>query len=592
MNIEDKAPLTGNYNRTDLRLVVVDMAQSPTPDGNQARTIAAADLFAQLEQGREVIPFEALTSLNWNVAAQPRVYLDLVADLAHITTKNAANGFYFELHARQPQGGGKKLTIDGVPVMISGTGNTLVIARYIGGVLDVHTDASAEAGKPVLLDESVSQTVLEGEYAEVWARFSGADEYVIERDGKPVPEATGAALLIKVAEPTAGAYEVIARNDYGETRSAAKFIKPGEAESVYLVTEPADTSVPAGTGFTLTAAFAGTPPPAIKCVEITNGQPTQTVSHTGTYQGTSLYTRQYQFIATNSYKVPLEVKPAEFAADGVTIIAPAITELQKKTFTAASKVITVTPIKQEQAAPIDFLIDDKLNNATWTNVIGKNNNDVEYRINMGDTLPVSVYPLSVGDRDIDVNMVQIRYAETLTKNASKWVSNQQAYSGSIQPVTDWIINGVGWIQDKNKLTSNTQYFQSDSSLCSSIQLPKISGAYVEAKLNYGGTDNTPILVLDDNPAPEINLIDQNIQIYGYKNTIGIAVDGVNLGLTAPFYDGDLARYEITSDLKLAIKVFSDAQWTTHNVVNYPVPLWLKGLGLSVGSSMVVTSKSL
>jgi hypothetical protein len=188
MNIEDKAPLTGNYNRTDLRLVVVDMAQSPAPDGNQARTIAASELFAQLEQGREVIPFEALTSLAWNVASQPRVYLDLTADLSHIVTKNATNGFYFELHARQPQGGGKKLTIDGVPVMINRTGNTLIIARYIGGVLDVHTDASAEAGKPLLLDESVSQTVLEGEYAEVWARFSGADDYTVERDGKPVPE--------------------------------------------------------------------------------------------------------------------------------------------------------------------------------------------------------------------------------------------------------------------------------------------------------------------------------------------------------------------------------------------------------------------
>jgi len=469
MNIEDKAPLTGNYNRTDLRLVVVDMAQSPAPDGNQARTIAASELFAQLEQGREVIPFEALTSLAWNVVNQPRVYFDLTADLSHIVTKNATNGFYFELHARQPQGGGKKLTIDGVPVMINRTGNTLVIARYIGGVLDVHTDASAEAGKPVLLDESVSQTVLEGEYAEVWARFSGANDYTVERDGKPVPEATGAALLVKVAEQTAGAYEVIARNDFGETRSAAKFIKPGEAESVYVVTEPADASIPAGTEFTLTAAFAGTPPPAVKCVEIVNGQAGQTVGSTGSYKATSLYTKQYQFTAANSYKVPVVVKPAVLGEDGVTVVTPAVTEFQKKTFTAASKIVTVTPIKQEQAAPSVRMDDSTVQSYLQVTLSGSDaSTNYEGSLDVTAANPVIVAlttdgKLVVGDVNLNTGKAGIRKKETLVYNASAWATNQQPFTGTlILPPTNLQYNTatgvISWTKSADTLSPSTQEY--------------------------------------------------------------------------------------------------------------------------------------
>jgi hypothetical protein len=469
MNIEDKAPLTGNYNRTDLRLVVVDMAQSPTPDGNQARTIAASELFAQLEQGREVIPFEALTSLAWNVASQPRVYLDLTADLSHIVTKNTTNGFYFELHARQLQGGGKKLTIDGVPVIINRTGNTLIIARYIGGVLDIHTDASAEAGKPLLLDESVSQTVLEGEYAEVWARFSGADDYTVERDGKPVPEATGAALLVKVAEQTAGAYEVIARNDFGETRSAAKFIKPGEAESVYVVTEPADASVPAGTEFTLMAAFAGTPPPAIKCVEMVNGQAGQTVGNSGSYKATSLYTKQYQFTATNAYKVPVVVKPAVLGEDGVTVVTSAVTEFQKKTFTAVSKIVTVTPIKQEQAAP-SIRMDDSTVQSYLQVTLSGSDASTNYEGSLDVTAANAVIvPLTtdgklvVGDINLNTGKAGIRKKETLVYNASAWATNQQPFTGTlILPPTNLQYNTatgvISWTKSVDTLSPPTQEY--------------------------------------------------------------------------------------------------------------------------------------
>ncbi|WP_342644610.1 hypothetical protein [Mucilaginibacter sp. CSA2-8R] len=475
MNIEDKAPLVGNYNRTDLRLVVVDMAQNPTPDGNQARTIAASDLFAQLEQGREVIPFEALTSLTWNVLSQPRVYLELTADLLHITTKYVVDGYFFELHARQPQGGGKKLTIDGVPVLINRTGNTLILARYIAGVLDMHTDASADAGKPVLLDESVSQTVLDGEYAEVWAKFAGADDYTIERDGKPVPDATGAALLVKVAEQTAGAYEVIARNDYGETRSAAKFIKPGEAESVYLKTQPQPQTLPAGNNFELTAEFGGTPPPAVSCFEVVNGVRGAQVASGSTFTGSALYTKSYQFVGTNSYKVAVVVAPAVVDADGTTVITPAVTELQKKTFTAESAVVTVAPVKQNKAAPV--VVMDDLSVSSTLNVTpasGEGSDLFEGTLDATAPNPVVIglsnFKLMVGDVNLPSGLAGIRYRETLTHNASAWATNTLPFTGSlIAPPTGlvWLAEDpadktkgkASWTKSVDTLNPSTQEYQ-------------------------------------------------------------------------------------------------------------------------------------
>ncbi len=436
MNIEDKAPLTGNYNRTDLRLVVVDMAQSPTPDGNQARTVAASDLFAQLEQGREVIPFEALTSLTWNVVNQPRVYLELTADLAHITTVGAGNGFYFELHARQPQGGGKKLTIDGVPVLINRTGNTLILARYIGGVLDLHTDASAEAGKPVLLDESVSQTVLAGEYAEVWAKFAGANEYTVERDGKPVPDATGAALLVKVSDQTAGAYEVIGKNEYGETRSSAKFIKPGEAEAVYVKTQPQSVTLPAGNEFELTAEFAGTPPPSVACFEVVNGVRGAQVASGSKWKGTALYTKSYQFTGTNTYKVPVVITPAVLGPDGTTIITPAVTELQKKSFTAESAVVIVTPVKQAQAAPNPIeQYDNQLDKIKLGALLaGKTLADYRVKIlNDAVVTPTSLL-VDVGDRDLELGSIEVFYIENDSYKQSPSVFNTKVFTSSLAKI--------------------------------------------------------------------------------------------------------------------------------------------------------------
>ncbi len=477
MNIEDKAPLTGNFNRPDLLLVVVDQSQSPTPDGNQGRTIQASELFNQMEQGREAIPYEVLTSLTWNVIAQPRVYLDLTADLAHIVTKGAGEGLYFQIHVRQPQSGGKKITIDGVPIQINRTGNTMVLAQYIGGVLDIHTDASAEAGKPVLLDESGSQTVLEGEYAEVWAKFAGADEYYIERNGKPVLDATGAAYLVKVTEDTAGGYEVIGKNEYGETRSAAKFIKPGEAEAVYVKTQPQSITLPAGNEFELTAEFGGTPPPSVACFLVVNGVRTTQVATGSKFKGVSIDTAKYQFVGTNSFKVPVIVTPAVLGPDGITVITPAVTELQKKVFTAESDIVTVTPEKQTATPPVvtvddvtvqSFLYTQLIAGTTLSNYKGTLDVSVDEPTLAALTLVtvngIQVVKLLVGDVNLPVGKAGIAYTETKTHYASPFATNNEAFTGSlIAAPTNLVADAnkyqITWTESVDALDTPTQEYR-------------------------------------------------------------------------------------------------------------------------------------
>lgn len=530
---------------------------------------------------RDIIPFVEISGNIWDVADTPRIIIDLETDANAYVTKNTTNGRLFEAYVKQPMKGGQSFYIDDQRVKINRTGNTLVIGRYIGNQLDLHTDANASANKPILISQSKPQTVLAGQIVSIQALFDDGNEFAVYKNTRRVEGSSGSGLTFYADEPAS--YEFEAINEFGKTRSLPIPVKIGEPEAPRIITQPVSSNVAAGGSVLLNPDVTGVPTPDVFLQKQTGVDSDNKPVYTDVVQvPDGGYTLAVEDTATYRYRLTNRV-PNEEAVNSY------------------SDAFTITADKQPQTAP-SVVMDDATEQSTLYHVLasgetlamfeGTLNADSSFPDLKPLTLVDNKVILTVGDIDLAVGKAGIRRKSTKLLNPSPWATNQQAYTGSIQPFTAFVPSPENsWTLDGNKATTNVGLGADGASLPSSIQLPKVAGSALRAVMTYQG-DLCPMIVLDASSSPQTPLADQDFGVYGYQGKAAVVANNSVINDSTPMVNGDMAVLRIDDNLKLMIDIVpASGNITSFGPYNYPDGgLFIKGYSTTGGASMVVTTK--
>jgi len=468
----DAQSLGGDYNRSDLQ--VLGLLGKP----GEEKLVKLYAMNFNPDNMRivdDIKQFAPLEGSLWNVAELPNAVRDLVNPIEYINTEGAVENYIFQLFVRQPVAGFKRLVLDGKEVELADFGDTLIVGRYIAGGLDLHTDPSVQALKPRIIDQSFSQSVLEGTEANIFGKFLNATSYEVLFNDETNVISTLPAARVKVTEgagvpanKTSGVYFVKGKNLYGETLSDAIFITVGEPEAVYVTSSPSGGTYDPNTSVTLEAEFGGTPAPYK--TEVRSGDPAGTSQALKTLPGGTKAV--YTFVATEE-ELPIFFRAYNKIPVTTTVPGqngdPDTTTTEMVEQQADSDVAVVKVQKLAQDPPKNGVVDDTNNTYKWTDATGKVPTDAEYAFNGGAYSDVTTYPLPVGDINLAAGALSVRYKQTTTHSASTAITNALPYEGSlISPPTNLTFTDenpddistavIGWTKSPDTLSPSTQEY--------------------------------------------------------------------------------------------------------------------------------------
>lgn len=363
----------------------------------------------------------------WDFYEAPNAYIALSKDENLKTLNDEVPGFVAVLEAEQMGRGGFTLSINGKDIPVDKMGSTFVAARVKkkGDVAFV-SGAEIADNKPTVLVGPESKTTVVNDSAEL---LVVGDYDRLELLFKKEIISTTPANTIVVGPDTVGGYTYrLYKGD--KIEDATAFIRQAEAEPLTINSQPQNATVDVGSSYTFLPDYSSVPPAKITLYEV-DGSANKKIADVPAsgYAGVISDTKTYRYGAV--YQLPGE--PAE---------APLFSE----TFTVEAN-------KLVQGPPTNPVNDDANNTFSWTDASGKTFADMEYSILNAAFADVPAKPLPVGDRDLAVGDVRVRYKQTATHNASAVLSNAVAFNTSVQP-TDYTLtsNQVNLVQTGKNIT--------------------------------------------------------------------------------------------------------------------------------------------
>lgn len=441
------AEYSSSGNRITLRresdgaLILSAVLFSEIKNGNTGQLFASADELQQYMlkfqvgdaepgNGQTVVTPVELDTDYWDFFEAPaaKKYLDHDQNLK--TLNDDDEGFTGVLEVIQRGKGGYKLSINTTDIGINPTGSTFIVARVGDGKkVNIFSDSPLADNEPFIITQPESKRTVVNDQANLYAKAVNYDK--VELIYKNAIISNSPAETVTVGPDTQGSYVFRFYKGNKILDSDPAVISIAEAEPLTINSQPNDATVDVGSSYTFLPDFSSVPPARVTLYSV-DGSTNKKIADVPSsgYVGVINDTLTYKYGAV--YQLPGE--PAE---------APVY-----------SDTFTITANKLAQAAPTNPVNDDANNTFNWTDASGKTFADMEYSILGSPFADVPAKPLPIGDRDLAVGDVRVRYKQTATHNASAILSNAAAFNTSVQPMDYTLtLNSVNLAQSGKNITT-------------------------------------------------------------------------------------------------------------------------------------------
>ncbi|WP_342644997.1 hypothetical protein [Mucilaginibacter sp. CSA2-8R] len=408
---------------------------------------ASLTYIAQALGDANLVPkdYEPLTGDVWQLESGSNFKKLQLTDDAVLFTEGGRPAGVYVLDVKQPVNGGKTLFIDGFPMLLNPLEVTTIIVAVGGFGKKYISEASATALAPHILTQSEGITTIVDGLVKFFVRGFNIKKVRVYKDGSLVEEKVSPSFQFRMASKlNEGCYQFELESADGQTIWSDEMSAVlAEAEPAKISLQAISANVPAGSTATLKTDAAGTPTSRIDWEKNVNGQWESTGISGKEFTTDVFYTGVFRPVATNRYKVEVEV-PATYEADGVTVKTPATTKFEYKTFTDPGNPATLKPIKQSQVAPT-VTMDDNTPQSFLSITGGSATEALRYEgsldVTVDSPVPVpvvydsvrKVMKLVIGDMFLAAHKAGIRLKETITLDASPWATNDEPFTSALQP---------------------------------------------------------------------------------------------------------------------------------------------------------------
>lgn len=355
-----------------------------------------------------------LTTDYWDLLDMPVAFMRLNKDENIRTTNDEIPGGTYKLEVYQEGNGGHSFNLNGDDIPVSASGSTYIVGTVssITGNIEFVSGSPVATEKPIILQQPQSVTTVMGATVQFYAIVVPGtfDKSGLIFRGAEIANFKGTAYQFELTELNKGAYQFyFQRGTNPPVYSNPVFVTDADAQNAVINSQPGDATVDAGSNYVFNLDVSGVPQPKVDLQsqngsswvnegQVLNGGLSKPINSTKTYR----------------YKVTYSLPDQP---DDVFY----------------SSTFTITKQGLVQAAPTNPVNDDANNTFNWTDANGKTFEDMEYSILNSAFADIPAKPLPVGDRDLAVGDVRVRYAETDTHNASEWLSNTATFNSGIQP---------------------------------------------------------------------------------------------------------------------------------------------------------------
>lgn len=425
---------------------------------------------------------EEITGDFWDWLDKPIGYFYLDNDETLRTVNDNVHGRTGKLEVIQRGTGGHLLTINTTDIPVSATGSTTVVGQVEEDGNTRFFSAAPEASQgPVILQEPQNVTTVLGDrvFLDCVVTEGSFDSSFLIFRGIRLPDFEGTSYSFELSPETTGTYQFgFQRGTRPPVLSRAVLVKDSLEVEPVIDSEPGDDTVDVGASYNFNLSVISVPPSTLNLQRKTGttsyAMEKRNISQQDGYNKVITDTETYRYQVV--YQLPGEA-PQEplYSAD-----------------------FTITANKLVQAPPANPVNDDANNTFTWTDASGKTFADMEYSILGSPFADVPAKPLPVGDRDLAVGDVQVRYKQTATHNASPILSNAVAFVGTpaLQPADPR--NGKGLIDNVaiNEVGSNVEHVEGSTDrngntwtnnwVLTTRKAAAGTQVYIETLINKGG----------------------------------------------------------------------------------------------------------